>query len=131
MKIDRKLLNKLSQEAKKSPRLRINLDMRNTTLDNSQRMLNALEPGTVLPIHRHPDTSETVIILRGKAVQYIYDNNGNVADSIFLEPNTECSAMNVPLGVWHRLESLATDTIIFEAKDGSYKPLTPDNILTT
>ena len=73
MKIDNILLDKLTAEAQASPRLRMNLDLRNSDADSSQRMLNALEPGTVLPIHRHCSTSETVAILRGRAVQWLYD----------------------------------------------------------
>ena len=85
MKIDNILLDKLTAQAKESPRLRMNLDLRNSDADSSQRMLNALEPGTVLPIHRHCSTSETVAILRGRAVQWLYDTDGNVADKVLLE----------------------------------------------
>ena len=80
MKIDKSLLDSLTQKAKESPRLRMNLDMRTSAEDGSQRMLNALEPGTELPIHRHRKTTETVVILRGSATQYFYDDNGNVTE---------------------------------------------------
>ena len=82
MKIDKPLLDSLTQKAKESPRLRMNLDMRTSAEDGSQRMLNALEPGTVLPIHRHRKTTETVVILRGSATQYFYDDNGNVTEQV-------------------------------------------------
>ena len=82
MKIDKALLDSLTQKTKESPRLRMNLDMRTSVEDSSQRMLNALEPGTVLPIHRHRKTTETVVILRGSATQYFYDDNGNITEHI-------------------------------------------------
>lgn len=86
MKIDNILLDKLTAEAKVSPRLRMNLDLRNSSEDSSQRMLNAIEPGSVIPVHRHRKTSETVVILRGSAVQYLYDDAGNVTGKVLLAP---------------------------------------------
>lgn len=130
MNITKKVLDDLTLKANESPRLRMHLDMRNSGSDHSQRMLNALEPGTILPIHRHRDSSESVMILRGKAVQYIYDDSGNVIEEVTLAPNSDCIGMNVPVGVWHRLVSLESGTVIFESKDGAYKPLDPDDILS-
>ena len=126
MKIDYILLDKLTAQAKASPRLRMNYDLRNSPEDQSQRMLNALEPGTVLPIHRHRTTSETVVILRGRAVQWLYDELGNVTGKVFLAagagdpnvvsflglPEDAVSGMQVEKGQWHRLESLESGTVI-------------------
>ena len=131
MNFDKTILDELSQKAKESPRLRMNLDLRTTPEDQSQRMLNALEPGTVLPIHRHPKTTEVVTILRGKAVQYLYDDNGNETGQVLLEAGGECAGMSIERGQWHRIECLETDTVIFEAKDGPYEPIQPEDIFDT
>ena len=129
MNFDKTLLDELSQRAKESPRLRMNLDLRTTPEDQSQRMLNALEPGKVLPIHRHPKTTEVVTILRGKAVQYLYDDNGNETGQVLLEAGGECAGMSIERGQWHRIECLETGTVIFEAKDGAYEPIQPEDTL--
>ena len=92
-------------------------------------MLNALEPGTVLPIHRHRKTSETVAILRGRAVQYLYDDEGNETDAVLLEAGGEIPAMQVEMGQWHRLEALESGTVIVEFKNGAYEPIGPEDIL--
>ena len=128
-KIDNILLDSLTEQAKASPRLRMNLDLRNSDGDSSQRMLNALEPGTVLPIHRHCLTSETVAILRGRAVQWLYDTDGNVTEKILLEVGGDIPAMSVEKGQWHRLECLESGTVILEMKDGAYEPIGPEDIL--
>ena len=129
MNIDKTLLDNLSFQAKASPRLRMNMDLRDSAEDQSQRMLNALEPGTVLPIHRHRKTSETVAILRGRAVQYLYDDNGCETDSVLLEAGGEVPAMQVEMGQWHRLEALESGTVIVEFKNGVYEPIGPEDIL--
>lgn len=129
MNIDKTLLDNLSFQAKASPRLRMNMDLRDSAEDQSQRMLNALEPGTVLPIHRHRKTSETVAILRGRAVQYLYDDNGCETDSVLLEAGGEVPAMQVEMGQWHRLEALESGTVIVEFKNGAYEPIGPEDIL--
>ena len=130
MKIDNILLDKLTAQAKASPRLRMNLDLRNSDADSSQRMLNALEPGTVLPIHRHCSTSETVAILRGHAMQWLYDAEGNVTEKVLLEVGGDIPAMSVEKGQWHRLECLVSGTVILEMKDGAYEPISPADILS-
>jgi cupin fold WbuC family metalloprotein len=127
--IDKTLLDNLSFQAKASPRLRMNMDLRDSAEDQSQRMLNALEPGTVLPIHRHRKTSETVAILRGRAVQYLYDDEGNETDAVLLEAGGEVPAMQVEMGQWHRLEALESGTVIVEFKNGAYEPIGPEDIL--
>ena len=129
MNIDKILLDSLTIQAKTSPRLRMNMDLRDSAEDQSQRMLNALEPGTVLPIHRHRKTSETVAILRGRAVQYLYDDNGFETDSVLLEAGGEVPAMQVEMGQWHRLEALEAGTVIVEFKNGAYEPIGPEDIL--
>ena len=129
MNIDKTLLDNLSFQAKSSPRLRMNMDLRDSAEDQSQRMLNALEPGTVLPIHRHRKTSEIVAILRGRAVQYLYDDNGCETDSVLLEAGGEVPAMQVEMGQWHRLEALESGTVIVEFKNGAYEPIGPEDIL--
>lgn len=122
MVIDNKLMDSLSAEAKQNPRLRKNLDLRNSSEDNSQRMLNAIEPGTVMPIHRHPKTSTTVIILRGSMRQNFYNDNGELTESIILNSADEIRAVQIEKGRWHNLESLEEGTVIFEAKDGMWEP---------
>lgn len=130
MIIDQKLLDDLSVQAKANPRLRQAYDLRTTPEDKSQRILNAVEPGTVLPIHRHRGSTETIVCLRGKVVQHYYDDNGNKIDSFVLAPNTANVGMSVPVGQWHALESLEEGSVIFECKDGAYEPLSVDDILT-
>ena len=143
MNIDLRLLDSLTEQAKASPRLRMNMDLRDSADDQSQRMLNALEPGTVLPIHRHRKTAETVAILRGRAVQHLYDEEGRLVESVLLEPfGADCHvagaprndvetvpAMQVEMGQWHRLEALESGTVILEMKDGAYEPISPVDIL--
>lgn len=122
MTIDQELLDNLTAQAKANPRLRQNYDLRNSENDGSQRMLNAIEPGTDMPIHRHPDTSTTVIIIRGKMRQNFYDFNGNLTESALLDAEGEIRAVLIEKGRWHNLESLQSGTIIFEAKDGAWEP---------
>lgn len=129
MNIDKQLLDNLTDQAKSSQRLRMNFDLRDALDDNSQRMLNALEPGTIIPIHRHSTTSETVVIIRGKVVQHFYDDEGNVTDSIYMQPGGPTYAMNVPIGQWHRIESLESGTVILEFKNGPYIPITGDDVM--
>ena len=127
MIIDQHTLDYLTAQAKESPRLRMNLDLRNTPEDQSQRMLNAIEPGTVLPIHRHKNTSETVVCLRGHFEEYFYDVNGQLTDTIDMVPGG--TLINIPVGQWHNLRSLESGTVLLECKDGAYKPLGEDDIL--
>ena len=129
MNIDTKLLDTLTAQAKTSPRLRMNHDLRNSPEDQSQLMLNALEPGTELPIHRHRNSSETVAILRGRAVQWLYDEEGNVVEKVLLEVAGDIPAMNVEKGQWHRLECLESGTVIVEFKDGAYEPLVAEDMM--
>lgn len=128
MVIDALLLNQLSEKARSNPRLRQNFDMRNGEEDMSQRMLNALEPGTVMPIHRHQHSSESVVVLRGSIRENFYDADGNKTASWLLAPGTPYVGCQVPVGQWHNLECLESGTVIFEAKDGSWEPLSEADI---
>lgn len=131
MIIDKQLLNTLSSEAAQSPRLRINYDMRNSAGDNSQRMLNAIEPGTELPIHRHCNSSESCFIVRGIAEEIFYDDNGNETERVLMKPGSDCVGVNIEAGRWHKIVSLQSGTVIFEAKDGAYEPISQEDILNT
>ena len=127
MTIDQTILDQLSAAAKASPRLRMNMDLRNSADDQSQRMLNAIEPGTVMPIHRHRGSSETCICLRGHFVEYFYDDKGQITDTIDMLPGG--TVLNIPIGQWHSLKSLESGTVLFEAKDGAYAPMAAEDIL--
>ena len=128
MLLDDNLLNEVAAEAKTSERLRMNRDMRNAPADTSQRMLNALEVGTVLPIHRHTTTSETQLLLRGKIDVMFYDDLGHETQRFRLDPYNGMYGVDIPIGQWHSLEVIEP-AVIFEAKDGPYKPLAPEDIL--
>ena len=125
--IDEHTLNALTTQAKASPRLRMNLDLRNSPADKSQRMLNAIEPGTVLPIHRHRTTSETVVCLRGHFEEYFYDEEGRLTDTIDMVPGG--TLINIPAGQWHSLKSLESGTVLLECKDGPWELLEDKDIL--
>lgn len=129
MIIDQILLDTLSAQAKASPRLRQAYDLRNTPEDNSQRMLNALEPGTMMPIHRHRTSSESIAILRGKMVMRFYDEKGNLIEKAVMESNGVCPMVQVEKGQWHSLEVLEEGTVVFEAKDGMYEPIQDEDIM--
>lgn len=126
MIIDKKILDGLSTLAKENPRLRQAMDLRNSPEDGSQRMLNALEPGTVMPIHRHKGSSETCVCIRGHFEEYFYDSDGNLTNTIDMVPGG--TVLNIEANQWHSLKCLESGTILLEAKDGSYKPLEEDEI---
>lgn len=130
MKITQAILDQLIEQAKASPRLRMNLDLRNDNNDTSQRMLNAIEPGSPLPIHRHQMTSETVVCLRGRLVWEFYDELERICtETIELSPGGQVVALNVPAGQWHTVRALESGTVILEMKDGPYEPIGPEDIL--
>lgn len=131
MKITQMILDKLTEEAKASPRLRMNKDLRNSDADQSQRMLNAIEPGSPLPIHRHRLSSETMVCLRGRLVVEYYDELERVCtEAIELRPNSETVALNIPIGQWHTVRALESGTAILEMKNGAYEPLADVDILS-
>ena len=129
MVVDKKILDELSANAKENPRLRCNLDMRNSADDQSQRMLNALERGTVMPIHRHLASSETIIIIRGRIRWLFYDEQSRITESTELWSDGDVRMLNVEKGRWHSLECLESGSVLFEAKDGPYHPLEEDEIM--
>lgn len=130
MKITQQSMDKLAEEAKASPRLRMNMDLRNSPEDQSQRMLNAIEPGSPMPIHRHRKSSEAVVCLRGHLVEEFYDEQERICtDAIELSPNGPVVALNIPIGQWHTVRALESGTVILEMKDGPYEPIGPEDIL--
>ena len=129
MIITQQILDELTAQAKASPRLRMNLDMRNGSEDMSQRMLNALEPGTIMPIHRHHASSETVVILRGKIRWIFYDDQGQITESTELRSDGDIRMLNVEKDRWHSLECLESGSVLYESKDGPYHPLEEDEIM--
>lgn len=129
MIIDKILLDQLTAKAQESPRLRMNMDLRDTPEDQSQRMLNAIEPGTVIPVHRHTMTSEDVVILRGRAEEVFFDEQGNETGRWRLEPGGEIPAIHVPIGQYHTCQSLESGTVIIEFKNTKYDPETTEDIL--
>lgn len=129
MIIDNHQLDNLTSQAKASPRLRMNMDLRNSPEDGSQRMLNALEPGTVMPIHRHMASSETVTLLRGRIRWHFYDDAGKETESVVLDANGDVRCINVEKARWHSLECLESGSVLFESKDGKYELLREDEIM--
>ena len=112
-----------------STRLRMNLDLRNGPEDGSQRMLNAIEPGSPLPIHRHTKSSETVVCLRGRLVEEYYSSDGVCTEAVELRPEGPVVALNIPIGQWHTVKALESGTVILEMKDGKYEPLGEGDVM--
>lgn len=129
MIFNKELFDNLTEQAKSSPRLRFGMDMRTTPDDQSQRLLNAMEPGTVMPIHRHQNTTETAVVLRGSLKWFFYDEDGKLTDTFLLEADGETKGISVPKGLWHSIECLESGTILFEAKDGFWQQLTNNDIM--
>ena len=130
MKITQTILDELTAKAKESPRLRMNLDLLDTDEDTSQRMLNAIEPGSPLPIHRHQKSSETVVCLRGRLVEEFYDDlERTCTERIELSPNGSVVALNIPAGQWHTVHALESGTVILEMKNGAYEPIQDCDVL--
>ena len=129
MVVDKKVLDELTARAKENPRLRQSMDLRNSPDDLSQRMLNALEPGTIMPIHRHKGSSETVVILRGKIRWIFYEDKGNETERVVLDANGDLRMLNVEKDRWHSLECLESGSVLYESKDGPYHPLEEDEIM--
>ena len=126
MEINKSLLDNLLKQAAASPRLRMNLDLRTSELDGSQRMLNALLPGTVLPIHRHTKTTETLVVLRGRMEEIFYEEGGETS-RVLLEAGGDVQGLCIPVGQWHTVNVLEP-TVILECKDGKYEPLGEEDI---
>ena len=129
MVINKELLDALTTQAKESPRLRMNLDLRNSAEDGSQRMLNAIEPESQVPVHRHKKTSETVVVLRGRVVEEYYSDEGVCEASYEVSPQGPVYALNIPAGTWHTLRSLENGPVILEMKDGGFEPIGEDDVM--
>jgi len=129
MLIDDKLLNIVSEEAKASPRLRMNYNLHDSLDDKVQRLFNAMEPGTIIPIQRHQNTAETMIVLRGLLKIKIYDDHKNIIEECILNPLDRKFGYHIPKGVWHGVEVLSSNTVMFEVKEGPYAPLAADDIM--
>lgn len=130
MTVDKLLLDDLTARAKASPRLRMNLDLRNSPEDGSQRMLNAIEPGSPMHIHRHKYTSETVVCLRGRVVEEFYNDLERMCtDAIELTSGGPNVAINIPAGQWHCIRALESGSVVLSCKDGKWEPLGEEDIL--
>lgn len=127
--INDSLLNEVTRQAQDSPRLRMNHNLHDSLEAKAQRLLNALEPGTVLPIHRHPDTAETYVLLRGRIRVMYYDDRKTETESVVLDPKAGSYGVHIPAGQWHTLEVLESGSVILEVKDGPYRPLDRTNLL--
>ncbi|MBR4535010.1 MAG: WbuC family cupin fold metalloprotein [Bacteroidaceae bacterium] len=129
MELNDQLLNDLAARAIASERLRMNFDLRTTANDQSQRMLNALEPGTILPIHRHTQSTEVVVVLRGRMDEIFYDDQRREIARYHLDPSKGVYGLSIPVGQWHGIEVLEP-TVILECKDGAWAPQKPEDVLT-
>lgn len=128
MIINDELLDEVSKKAKVSSRLRMNHNFHDSLDAKAQRLLNALEPGTILPIHRHQHTAETYILIRGKIKVMFYGDGGDIIEKFMLDPLNGNYGVHIPQGQWHTLEVLESGTVIFEVKDGPYMPLSSQDI---
>lgn len=129
MIINKGMLDDLTRQAKSSPRLRMNLDLRNSADDNSQRMLNAIEPGTVLPIHRHMNSSVTIVCVRGRFEELLYDDSGNLIEAIDMRPGG--NVINLPIGQWHTIKSLESGTVLLEVQDGKWEKMREEDVINS
>lgn len=129
MLIDDKVLDGLSAQAKDSPRLRMNLNFHQSLDDKCHRFLNAVEPGADIPIHRHPDKEESFVVLRGKIRITTYNDNGTIIEDLVLSPSEGRYGVNVEKNVWHTVEALEPNSVIFECKEGPYVPHEEEGIL--
>ena len=129
MVVDEQLLNMVSAQAKASPRLRMNYNFHRSLEDKCHRFLNAVEPGTVVPIHRHQAKDESFVILRGKVRVTTHNDDGTVLESVILCPEEGLYGVDIPKGVWHTLEAIEPNSVIFECKEGPFVPHEEDGIL--
>lgn len=129
MIIDENLLDEVSEQAESSPRLRMNFNFHQSLDDKCHRFLNAVEPGTVVPIHRHPTKDESFVLLRGKVRVTTHNDDGSIKESIVLNPGEGLYGVDIPKGVWHKLESLESGSVFFECKEGPFVPHEIDGIL--
>lgn len=130
MLINKHLLDKVSVQAKESERLRMNYNFHDRLDAKAQRLLNAMEPGTELAIHRHQNTAETYMVIRGSIKVIYYNEKKEVIDTFIIDPKKDEYGIHIPIGQWHTLEVLEKDTVIFEVKDGPYMAFKEEDILT-
>lgn len=129
MLLTQSVIIQVSEDAKTSPRLRMNYNLHESFEDQVQRMFNALEPGTEIPIARHPYSNETLIMLRGKLRVLIYDDHRNIIEDVIIAPNTVNIGYHIPKGTWHTVQSLEEGTVCFETREGPYAPVAEEDIL--
>ena len=129
MKLDKELLDQITQKAKENPRLRMNYNLHDSLDSKVQRLFNALELGTILPIHRHQNTDETYILVRGKIEVIFYDNDKNITDRFVISQEKGTFGVHIPKGTWHTIEVLESGSVIFEVKEGPYQPISENDIL--
>lgn len=129
MKLDKELLDSITQKAKENPRLRMNHNLHDSLDSKVQRLFNALEPGTVLPIHRHQNTDETYILIRGKIEVIFYDDDKNVIDRFIMCQEEGNFGVHIPKSTWHTIEIIESGSVIFEVKEGPYQPISENDIL--
>ena len=127
--IDKQLLDDVSRQAKQSDRLRMNYNFHQSLDDKCHRFLNAVEPGTEVPVHRHPTKDESFVILRGKVKVLTYNNDGSVMESVVLCPEEGKYGVDIPKNVWHNLEAIEPNSVIFECKEGPFVPHEAEGIL--
>ena len=128
--IDRELMERVAEEARKSPRKRMNYNFHRSHDESVNRLLNVMNRGSYLPVHRHldPDRSESVVILRGKVGLTIYDDSGAEIESRIMSASGDCAGVDIEPGVWHGMVVLEDDTVVFEVKQGPFAPIVPENI---
>ena len=131
MVIDKELLDKVSEQAKDSPRLRMNYNFHQSLEEKCHRMLNAVEPGTVVPIHKHPTKAESFVILRGKVRVTTHNDDGSIIEDVVLSQEGGNYGVDIPKNVWHKLESLESGSVIFECKEGPFVPHEQEGVLRT
>ena len=129
MIITSKFLNIISAQAKESPRLRKNFNLHETIDSKVQRLFNAMEPGTVIPVQRHRNTAETILLVRGRMKVELYDDKKTVIESTILSPDSGNYGVHIPAGVWHFVEVLEPNTVMFEVKESPYAPLSNKDIM--
>ena len=128
--IDKCLLDEVSGQAKESPRLRMNFNFHQSLEEKCHRFLNAVEPGTDVPIHKHPTKDESFVLLRGKVRVTTHNDDGSIKDSVVLNPKEGLYGVDIPKGVWHKVESLETGSVFFECKEGPFVPHEVEGILS-
>ena len=127
--IDNKLIDSVTEKAKQSPRLRMNHNLHLSLEDKAHRLFNAMEPGTMVPVHRHKDSAETMILIRGSIRVLIYNDDASLRESFVLTRDSDRFGIHLEKGEWHTVEVLESGTVFFEVKDGPYKAPGPDEVM--